>query len=290
VFVQYETKGKQLMSQIHGRAGTLVLSTQGRCDLDPEHLLHVFAEQRRRFVAVLEAFGPDDWTQPTRCAVWCAHDVVRHLCDGTAVAAGVADHSLDVSAGFDPRTSPLEWLAESATESPEETLARLVTLTEQLLMIGHDRLAQSIRFDVQLPYGPMDWTVFLHHVYWDSWIHERDVLLARQLGHPTDDDATMYATAYGVFLAASVASMFGDPVRETLELGGDGGGVFALDDLGAVTLTVSRARTAGPPAADVADALAGRSPIADVLGDVPTRRALAQLSEFFNTPVIDETS
>jgi hypothetical protein len=25
----------------------------------------------------------------------------------------------------------------------------------------------------------MDWTVLLLHLFWDSWIHERDVLLAR---------------------------------------------------------------------------------------------------------------
>jgi hypothetical protein len=44
--------------------------------------------------------------------------------------------------------------------------------------------------------------------------------------------------------------------------------------------------TAGPPAAEVADALAGRSPIAAVLGDLPasSRAALSLLADFFNTP------
>ena len=45
----------------------------------------------------------------------------------------------------------------------------------------------------------MDWTVFVLHAFWDSWLHERDILLARGTGHPTDDDATGYATAYGLF-------------------------------------------------------------------------------------------
>jgi len=96
-----------------------------------------------------------------------------------------------------------------------------------------------------------------------------------------------YATAYGLFIAAAVASMFGDQIREKLTLGGDGGGVFDLDSRGAVTLTVTRMTTTGPPAAEVADALAGRSPATAVLGDVPasTRAALSHLANFFNTPV-----
>ena len=113
----------------------------------------------------------------------------------------------------------------------------------------------------------MDWTVLMLHAFWDSWIHERDVLLARGTEHPTDGDATAYATAYGLFIAAAVASMFGDRVQEKLTLGGDGGGVFELDSRGAVTFTVNRVTTTGPPAAEVADALAGRAPVAAVLGD-----------------------
>ena len=132
----------------------------------------------------------------------------------------------------------------------------------------------------------MDWTVFVLHRFWDSWLHERDVLLARGTEHPTDDDATGYAAAYGLFIAAAVASLFGDPVRDTLTLGGDGGGVFDLDSRGAVTLTVTRVHPAGPPAAEVTDALAGRAPAAAVLGDLPasTRAALSHLADFFTTP------
>ena len=66
----------------------------------------------------------------------------------------------------------------------------------------------------------------------------------------------------------------------------DGGGIFDLDSRGAVTLTVSRGHAAGPPAAEVIDALAGRAPAA-VLADLPasTRTALSHLADYFTTPV-----
>jgi hypothetical protein len=113
------------------------------------------------------------------------------------------------------------------------------------------------------------------------------VLLPRGTEHPTDGDATAYATAYGLFTAAAVASVFGNPVRETLKLGGDGSGVFDLDGRGGVTLMVTRAAVAGPSAGEAADALAGRSPVAAVLGDLPAgaRSALSLLADFFNSPV-----
>ena len=269
--------------------GQLLLRTAGACDLDPEHLLEVFGEQRRRFVAVLRGFGPDDWTAPTRCADWSAHDVVRHLCDGNAIAAGAGpdDRTLDLTAGFDPRITPCGWLTPSAGESPEATLGRFETTTERALALMRARLTQGRRFDVRLPYGPMDWAVFALHGFWDSWLHERDVLLARGTKHPTSDDATFYATAYGLFIAAAVASMFGDRVQEKLTLSSGGGGVFELDSSDGVTLTVTRVTTTGPPAAEVTDALAGRPPAAAVLDDLPasSRTALSCIADFYNTPV-----
>jgi hypothetical protein len=133
----------------------------------------------------------------------------------------------------------------------------------------------------------MDWTVRMLHGFWDSWLHEREVLLARGIERPTDGDATVYATAYGLFIAAAVASIFGVRAQEKLTLGGDGGGVFELDSSDGVTLIITRVTMVGPPAAEVTDALAGRAPVAAVLGDLSanSRAALSGMAEFFNTPV-----
>ena len=270
------------------RPGTLFLRTAGACEFDPEHLLKVFGEQRRRFGAILREFGPDDWAAPTRCADWSAQErrppPVRRRCDRDRRPR--RPHARR-HRRLRPENHASPLAGRIAGESPDATLGRLAATTEEALGIGRYRLAQGVRFDVRLPYGPMDWTVLLLHRFWDSWIHERDVLLARGAGHPTDGDATAYATTYGVFIAAAVASMFADPVQAKLTLGGDGGGIFEVDSRSGVTLTVNRGNTAGPPAAEIADALAGRSPAAAVLGDLPAsaRAALSHLADFFNTPV-----
>ncbi len=127
---------------------------------------------------MLAGFTRDDWSAPTRCADWSAHDVVRHLCDCNAILAGTDEGVLDVTAGFDPRTSPRRWPAILASESPEATLARFLDTSRGLLALARKRMARAERYDVRLPYGPMDWTVPLLHGFWDSWLHERDILLA----------------------------------------------------------------------------------------------------------------
>jgi uncharacterized protein (TIGR03083 family) len=267
----------------------LLLRTAGRCEIEPEHLFQVFGEQRERFVAVLRGFGADDWAAPTRCADWSAHDVVRHLCDANTFLAATSpgDRRLDITAGFDPRVTPRQWATVSADESPDATFRRFLTTTERMLGQLRGWLAQDRRFDVHLPYGLRDWTVLALHAHWDSWLHERDVLLAQGREHPTDDDATFYATAYGVFIAAAVAPIFGDQVQEKLTLGGDGGGVFDVENGGAATLAVTRMVTAGPPAAQVTDALAGRFTDAAVLSGLSagSRTALLRMADFFNSPV-----
>ena len=80
--------------------------------------------------------------------------------------------------------------------------------------------------------------------------------------------------------------MFGDQGQEKLTLGGDGGGVFDPDAHRTITLTVTRVTTTGPRAAEVTDALAGRTPAGTALADLPasSRAALSRMADFFNTP------
>ena len=265
----------------------LNLRVPGESDLDTEHLLTVFGEQRRQFVDVLRQFDSGEWAAPTRCREWSAHDVVRHMCDITAYVPSAGDRTFDLAAGFDPRITPREWLSASAAEEPADTIARLVSRTEEMLELTGGWLRAGRRFDVWVPFGLVDWTVLTLHVFWDSWIHERDVLLARAVEHPTSDEATGYATAYGLFIAAAVAAMFGEQACHQLELGGAGGGIYHLNSENGVALSVTRGSASGPPAARVADALAGRDEAAAVLSVLPAgpRATLTRLGEFFNAPV-----
>jgi uncharacterized protein (TIGR03083 family) len=272
--------------------GGLRMRTDGDCEIAAARLLDVFERQRRRFIAELRGFGPDDWAGPTRCADWSAHEVVRHLCDANVVAVVPAgDRTLDVRSGFDPRVTPAKWPSFAADQLPADTLACFTQTTEDLLGLARDRLARGESFAVWLPYGPMDWTILILHAAWDSWLHERDILLPRGAEPHADDDAIFYATAYGLFIATAVASMSGWQGRAELSLSGSGGGTFALASREAVTLTAARGHGAGPDAAQTADALGGRAAVAAALAELPSdsRQALLRLANFFNLPAAGRT-
>ena len=61
----------------------------------------------------------------------------------------------------------------------------------------------------------MDWTILKLHAFWDSWLHERDVLLAQSEQHRTDGDATVYATC--VMLAEHLAQRMTAPHAQTVD-------------------------------------------------------------------------
>ena len=74
-------------------------------------------------------------------------------------------------------------------------------------------------------------------------------------------------------------------MQEKLTLGGDGGGIFDVESRGAATLAATRMVTLGPPAAQVTDALAGRSTDAAVFRGLSARSstALLRMADFFNS-------
>jgi hypothetical protein len=87
----------------------------------------------------------------------------------------------------------------------------------------------------------------------------------------------LQAVRLGLTVTAAALALAGEPAQ---------GGQFPGVGGPSFTLTVTRCTTAGPPAAEVTDALAGRVPVAAVLGDLPadSRAALSGWGDFFNTP------
>ena len=261
------------------------LRVDGDATFDVNQAIDVFEQQRARFMRQLEGLSAEQWAAPSRCALWSVQDVMRHLCDVNERfdKGGAEPITFD---GFDPRTTPNEWLRASDGEFADATLARFRDSTSSLLASVRQRVANGDRRRVPAPYGIVPWPVLFVHAYWDSWVHERDILVPLGHEHETDDDAVRLATAYAMFVAASVAAMFGSPMTATLSLSGIGGGTYDLTrDGDTVVLRVDPAPNAdGPDAREVAEALTGRDQsVVTLLG--ADCKPLSIVANFFNTPV-----
>jgi hypothetical protein len=109
------------------------------------------------------------------------------------IAARSDDGTLDITADFDPRITRRGWLTASAGESPGATLTRFEATIGELLTRARDLLARNPGSTSACRTGRWTGRSRCCTGLWDSWIHEREVLLARSTEHPAGDDATFYA-------------------------------------------------------------------------------------------------
>jgi hypothetical protein len=165
---------------------------------------------------------------------------------------------------FDTRETPRRWLESTEGETPAETLRQLLEYSAAEDLALKVRVANDADDVVGGPYGEIHWTVFTAHVFWDAWLHARDVTEALGRG----DDSTPVEDEVGALYSFLIASMSAVRVKHHFDLtvavtGGDATRYVASVMPGRVTL-----RTAdGPDEPDlvgvlavVADALAGRGP------------------------------
>jgi len=147
--------------------------------------------------------------------------------------------------------------------------------------------ADRIRF----PYGTVHWSIIGLHVFWDAWVHERDIVVPLGRVHDSPAIESRAAATYGLVMSGVPFALLGLPRGETVVLDGDGGGLFELEvDDGCVTVRArggedaSNALRGALPSA--VDSLVGRAPdLGEVLqGPAERVEALGQMRRFMMTP------
>jgi uncharacterized protein (TIGR03083 family) len=176
-----------------------------------------WARHRRRLLDALGALDEEQWKRTTRCTAWDARGVVGHLIvvDGfwttTMAAAQRGDEPTRFIEGFDPSSGTDAFVAPMLDQSPEALLDRLAGMTDALVT-----LVESIDGDQwdalgEAPFGHMPAHLLLAHAYWDSWLHERDILEPLGLATPVDADDLRNATVYTFVVGGLQGGLLGDP-------------------------------------------------------------------------------
>jgi uncharacterized protein (TIGR03083 family) len=161
---------------------------------------------RRRFVDALEQLSPDQWAAVTRCEAWDARDVVCHLIS--------ADSFWVISLQSAVAGSPTRFLAEfRPAEDPEHLVAPMRSLSTDAVLEQHRRGTDAFIETVESmdapdwerigesPVGHVPARLVLAHALWDSWLHERDILVPLGIDVPVEADelavSTWYLLAFG---------------------------------------------------------------------------------------------
>lgn len=245
-------------------------------DGSPAAIAGPLIRQRRRLATALASFTDEQWSHPSRCAGWSNRDVIVHL-DSTntfwsmSIAAGVHGEPTRFLATFDPVASPAQLVAGSGDVSTGEVLARFVASTDALVGLCSSLDHAGWSAAAEAPPGHVSVSAVAHHALWDSWVHERDVLVPLGLAPEPEADEVAACLRYVAALGPALALNRGAAGSGVLAIDATGPDVVVVVDIG--EQVVVRAGAAGAPTVELR--LAGDA--VELLEALSVRRPLTQL-------------
>ena len=180
-------------------------------DGDPASIAVPAIRQLRRLAATLATFTDEQWAHPSRCEGWTTRDVILHLTPtnsywALSVGAGLRGEPTRFLGTFDPVASPAQMVAAASPASNAEVLAAYTASVDTWAGVLASVTGDQWNAPAEAPPGHISVSAVAHHALWDSWVHERDIMLP--LGLPTDEQpdevaaCLRYAAALGPALAA----------------------------------------------------------------------------------------
>lgn len=207
--------------------------------------------QRRRSVETLGSLDEDQWHTPSRCEGWTVKDVAGHLASTNgfwvaSIRGGLAGEPTRYLADFDPKATPAAIAAGAAAEPAEKIFADLEASNEKVCGVIEALSDDEMTVLAEAPPGHVAIEAVVHHAIWDSWIHERDMLLPLGIDVPVVDDEVRSTLRYALALSPAFA-VWQHPGSTGVV------GALATDPSVEVTIRLHDDRVtvaAGPPPAD----------------------------------------
>lgn len=171
---------------------------------------------RERLVRELEALTDEQWRAPSRCDGWSVQDVVSHLVSAdqfwvVSLLAATDGSPTEILRDFDPAGTPEDLVAPTRADPPAEVLDRFRAGTA-VFVATVDGLDEAAWAAVgESPIGHVPVPLVLAHAHWDSWLHERDVLVPLGSAPPVEPEELAVATWYALGIGAVQGGLLDDP-------------------------------------------------------------------------------
>ncbi len=171
---------------------------------------------------------------------------------------------------FDPVTTPPRLVDAVEGWTRFEALARYVAASDAVAGAVSGLDGQGWSVTAESPLGHVALRLVVLHALWDSWIHERDVLLPLGLAPVLEPDELVGCLAYAAALGPALLAAGGSVRRGTLAVDGTEPEVQIVVDVGSSVLLRLDTAAAGAArltgrAVDLIEGLSFRAPLtADV--------------------------
>jgi uncharacterized protein (TIGR03083 family) len=148
----------------------------------PEEVVAAWRSHRRRIRAWFAALDDAEWAGETRCTEWRVRDIAQHLVSGAQFLGytlhqarkGEATHLL---ANFDAQQTPKTATSMFDGSSTAELLHHLSVMDARVDAELDALAASGWGATAEAPPGKVAAHVSVNHFLFDSWVHERDVML-----------------------------------------------------------------------------------------------------------------
>jgi len=220
--------------QLTPRYGTEALIT---LDGSPRDIAVPAIRQRRRLATTLATFTDEQWAHPSRCEGWSNRDVIVHL-DSTnsfwafAISEGLKGAPTQYLATFDPVASPAQVVAAAGDRSTEEVVASFIASASALADLWASLSDDGWAATAEAPPGHVSVSTVTHHALWDSWVHERDILLPLGIAPAEEADEIAACLRYAAALGPAFAVNNGTAVRGLLGINVTQPSMYAVVEVG----------------------------------------------------------
>jgi uncharacterized protein (TIGR03083 family) len=182
----------------------------------PDEIAAAWVSHRQRLRSWLAALDEDAWSGATRCTDWQVSDLVQHLVSGAQFLGYTLHQSRKGEAtrlleGFDAQKTAVVTAAHFDGLSHEQLLEQLTTMDARVehqlaFLVGDAAVAPA-----EAPPGQVPAYVAVNHFLFDSWVHERDLLLPADETPVTEPGEAAMVASYVVAMAGVARAADGAP-------------------------------------------------------------------------------
>lgn len=189
------------VQQFYGESGAPFV-VPGR----PDEIAAAWTSHRNRLRSWFAALADDEWSGPTRCTEWRVLDLAQHLVSGAQFLGYTLSRSRKGEAtqllvGFDAQQTAVATAAQFAGLSPQDLLEQMTAMDARVEHeLGWLSAGDGTAF-AEAPPGKVPAHVAANHFLFDSWVHERDLMLPVDERPATDPTEAAMVASYVVGLS-----------------------------------------------------------------------------------------
>ena len=247
--------------------------------------------QRRRLASLLGRLDDEQWAAASRCEGWSVRDVTTHLVDTNgfwafSIGAARRGKPTRLLATFDAVTSPAALVDAARSQSHTEVLDRFIETNEAIADAVAELDDDGWSALGEAPPGHVPLRAVVLHALWDSWTHERDIVLPLGLTPVEELDEITGCLGYGAALSPAFVVAGGSTRQGAIAVEATDPDVRFIVDVGASVVVragdapADALRLTGP-AVELVEGLSFRVPLPCPVAD-DHKWLLSNLAEVFD--------